>query len=630
LDLHAQPFQCDGDFILSLTNQSPSKLFKLDIMSNGVVDFKELSMGTTDKFINAIGYRTTDNYVYGIDPNKHELYRIDATGNATYITTPDLTPQTIYWAGAITPDGEELLLIGKRNGWICTCDFSRVNLNDYSVTTTTFPNGFPLDVSVTDIAFDPLSGKLYGFDGIDNRFVIIDIEEGKVDQASFTPSETIEGLGALFFDSFGDLYGYGSKVGSDVSNTLFKIDKATGAVLSEAIGPETTNQDGCACSNNIDLRKRVFPEIAYACTEVQYVFEISNTSRSPQFNASFNDILPEDFTIKEIVYNPYNGNVLSGVGTNVLHIGAMEIPTGIDSIIIRVALGPNTRGFYGNQASINNLPESLGYSALSDNPLTLAKDDSTILFIKPLDVNLQLDTIGLCLTDTIILDASTDGVTYKWDDGSTNSSRSISEQGVYHVTISLGCASASDTVVVLDEFLKLELGQDQEIVLGDSILIQPDIRAYGELKYSWTDPLGNSLSCLNCPSPYASPTSNLTYHLRIMDEFGCMAEDSIGVSLYINRQLYVPSVFSPNNDGVNDEFYVYGDSKARILTFQIFDRWGNKVFEQFGGEINDSNQGWDGTFKEQELAPAIFAYSSEIEFADGVVTQLRGFVTLIK
>jgi gliding motility-associated-like protein len=76
-------------------------------------------------------------------------------------------------------------------------------------------------------------------------------------------------------------------------------------------------------------------------------------------------------------------------------------------------------------------------------------------------------------------------------------------------------------------------------------------------------------------------------HLSVINEFGC--ENTTEIDLVVNGiLLYVPNAFSPNGDGVNDVFkpVVVG---ANNYTLQVFDRWGNLIFE-----TNDVNQGWDG------------------------------------
>ena len=631
MNMSAQPFECDGDFILSFTQQSPSSLYRLviDPVSGSVV-FDPLSTSHTGKIINAIGYRTTDNYVYGIDPNSHELYRVDASGTATYLTTLPLTHQTVYWAGDITPDGQYLILMGKINGWICTCDFVRVNLDDYSTEIMIVPNVSAAEFICTDLAFDPVSGELFGFDNLENKFFTIDPQSGVVDLTRFGPSNPIDALGAIFFDAFGNIYGYGSEVGVPISNVLFRVDKETGAVLDKAYGPETTGQDGCACSNNVELRKLVYPLEAFPCDEVTFVFQIANASRVPVVGTSFMDVMPVDFTITEIVHNPYPGNVVSGIGSNILSIENMDIVPGIDSIVVKVEIGPSAFGPYRNQASIGNLPASLGEETLSDNPSTLTIGDSTDLFIHPFSDNAGRDTVGMCASDQITLSAGVNNVSYLWDDGSTDSTRLIDQEGMYWVRISNNCLSVYDTFVVIGRSLAIDLGPDMVINLGDSVMLDPDLISFGFTSYQWTDPLMNSIACITCPQTTAYPVFDVEYTLSAIDEFGCEAEDKIRITIDVDRELYIPNAFSPNFDGINDMLFINSGGNAEVKTFKIFHRWGGLVFQQKGTSVNDSSEGWDGTCKGEPMDNGVYTYYAEIAYADGQVILVAGDVTLVR
>ena len=88
--------------------------------------------------------------------------------------------------------------------------------------------------------------------------------------------------------------------------------------------------------------------------------------------------------------------------------------------------------------------------------------------------------------------------------------------------------------------------------------------------------------------------------------------------------LYVPNAFSPNGDGKNDVFYVYG-SGFRNVHLSIFDRWGEMVFESY-----DVTVGWDGTFSGKTLPPDVFVYEADITFIDGSKKLAKGSVTLVR
>jgi gliding motility-associated-like protein len=88
--------------------------------------------------------------------------------------------------------------------------------------------------------------------------------------------------------------------------------------------------------------------------------------------------------------------------------------------------------------------------------------------------------------------------------------------------------------------------------------------------------------------------------------------------------IYIPNIFSPNNDGNNDILYVRGEN-VKELTFSIYNRWGEKVFES-----HDINKGWDGTQNGKKCEAGVYVYRAEITFKDGKTIMKRGDVTLVR
>lgn len=97
------------------------------------------------------------------------------------------------------------------------------------------------------------------------------------------------------------------------------------------------------------------------------------------------------------------------------------------------------------------------------------------------------------------------------------------------------------------------------------------------------------------------------------------------------QEYYVPNVFSPNGDGVNDWFNLFSDSSiGKIDRLQIFSRWGEIVFESNGGIPNSQYGAWDGNFKGQPVDPAVFVYLIQFSDKAGRKHQLRGDVTVVR
>lgn len=203
--------------------------------------------------------------------------------------------------------------------------------------------------------------------------------------------------------------------------------------------------------------------------------------------------------------------------------------------------------------------------------------------------------------------------------------------GDYYVEIfdANGCTVDSNFVLDMPEELLLELGEDLTIQLGDSVFLNP------QLSFA---PIDSFLWRSNVPSPllelstWSTPIENSYYYLTVWDETGCAVEDKLNVRVKKELDVYVPNSFSPNGDGANDLFTIYARAASvRIVRrFQVFDRFGEKVFVRENFDPNEEPMGWDGRFDGQPMNPAVFVWIAEIEFIDGRVELLYGDVTLMK
>lgn len=97
------------------------------------------------------------------------------------------------------------------------------------------------------------------------------------------------------------------------------------------------------------------------------------------------------------------------------------------------------------------------------------------------------------------------------------------------------------------------------------------------------------------------------------------------------RDVYIPNAFSPNNDGINDHFTVFGGKGIRqVKTLKVFSRWGELIFYGHDFPANDLDFGWDGKFRDKTMQPGVFAWLAEIEFLDGQLLIEKGDVTIVK
>lgn len=205
--------------------------------------------------------------------------------------------------------------------------------------------------------------------------------------------------------------------------------------------------------------------------------------------------------------------------------------------------------------------------------------------------------------------------------------------GRYNLQVKDRFGCILDTSLTLSEPapLTLDLGRDTTIRLGDQIQISPVTNANISRLNSLEWIPGTDLDCTSCFEVWSSPKSDIRYILRIVDENGCNVEDSITIRLILTPEIYVPNVFSPNRDEINDRVIIQTSPLVeRILSFQIFDRWGNKVYHKNDFIPDRSELLWDGSANGKLLNPAVFVYFIEAKLIDGNIFFQRGDISLIR
>ena len=196
-----------------------------------------------------------------------------------------------------------------------------------------------------------------------------------------------------------------------------------------------------------------------------------------------------------------------------------------------------------------------------------------------------------------------------------------------------GCTIDLGMVELIEpEAISVSLDGQYIISAGTPKSLQPLVtNGQGVITYFWSsDTDSTSLSCLDCEQPDILPTIGQTYFLTIIDEEGCSAETSQQILVRQNRAVFVPTGFSPNADGNNDLLTVHGQEGTTVLSFKVFDRWGEVVFEQFNFDINNIALGWDGTYRGQVMNASVFTWIAEVAYPDGVQELVKGHTTLIR
>lgn len=639
--LFAQELVCSGDFILTLSQDADSSHFyfvDIDGGQSAEINFNQFSI-VQSPYLNAIGYRRDEDYIYGIANNTQDLYRVDAVGNATFIQHYDeLDAGAAYNAGDITTNGRYLVVLSGETGAGAWRSKSMLLFDlespDYNLTIIPLVTDSGNEFYSLDIAFDPLTTLLYGYDGRYGRLVTIDLNTGDVDDTTYPVSTDIEAMAALFFDSFGNLFGYAKHLNEPGIKALYQIDKTTGSGTFLLEGPLAAASDGCNCPYRIEMLKSVDPPITTSCSEVIYTFTLANTSEILQEAVRFESYFPPGFTVLEIFDNPYGGNV-SGINSSELIIDDMSISPNIDSFKVKVAIGDINGGIYKSQAELLNLPPAIGYFDTSDDPKTIARNDSTIIEVTPLLLPTEtFEVVSLCPETPLLLDATFEqgAFSYTWDDGTTGPILEVNEPGIYEVNAVNSCEVIDRTfeVVAVDQSFQLDLGENKILSLGDVLSIDPGITAEN-VSYEWSTDGENVLSCTDCPVLNEIVLESAAYHLKVTDENGCTQSDSINIEVRQIYEVFAANAFSPNNDGINDEFFIQGKPGTIINSLSIYDRWGGLVHTSTTGNSDLSSFIWNGEIPGGDIpTTGVYIWVASVQFIDGTEKILTGDLTLLR
>jgi gliding motility-associated-like protein len=210
------------------------------------------------------------------------------------------------------------------------------------------------------------------------------------------------------------------------------------------------------------------------------------------------------------------------------------------------------------------------------------------------------------------------------------------QNGVYQITSldANDCAATEMISIHVPLSISVELGDDQIINLGDSAEIQAVVNlpfdSIASIQWHGID----SIDCPNCLTQIVAPIITTAYSVSVTTADGCADKDSVSVFVASDHDIYIPNIFSPNGDGINDVLTISaGDGVEQITSFEIFDRWGNLVFSVNNISSGSTSISWDGRFKGKEMNAGVFTYKMILTLKGevGDFTELRyGDITLIR
>jgi gliding motility-associated-like protein len=244
-------------------------------------------------------------------------------------------------------------------------------------------------------------------------------------------------------------------------------------------------------------------------------------------------------------------------------------------------------------------------------------------------INATNPTCGL--QNGVINIVSTGGISplnYSWSPnvGVDNNATNLLA-GNYAVTITdnNGCTSSINQTLVTSGTIPLTLTPSTQIIEPNSnIELNANIAGgITDFDISWSPDA--TLSCSDCTNPTASPDGNTTYIVTVTTSDGCIAIDSVRIIVEKPcNGIALPTIFSPNGDGLHDELCMLEPQCVSSVELMIFNRLGELVFK-----TNNPYECWDGTFRNRPAMMGVYAYQlsatsgDQIEIISGTITLVR-------
>jgi gliding motility-associated-like protein len=288
----------------------------------------------------------------------------------------------------------------------------------------------------------------------------------------------------------------------------------------------------------------------------------------------------------------------------------------------------------GSGSAVNNLSAGSYDVIITDaNNCTLQE---TIIVQEPNALNgIAMTTDVTCYgySDGAIIFTAAGGTpiyNYSFSNGDQNGTGQFNNltAGQYDVTITdlNNCTITESAFVSEPDSVIINITPDPVTVkLGDNIQLQTTTNQLGNVTYNWSP--GNGLSCYDCSSPVFGGNYSTEYIVTITTSNGCVGNANVLITVIPNYEIFIPNAFSPNGDGANDEWSIYGNLPGiKQLNVMVFNRIGEKVFES-----TDINFKWDGHYKGISAPPGVYAYVAEFVWVDNHIdNQYRGSLTIVK
>ncbi|MEI9947342.1 MAG: gliding motility-associated C-terminal domain-containing protein [Chitinophagaceae bacterium] len=277
------------------------------------------------------------------------------------------------------------------------------------------------------------------------------------------------------------------------------------------------------------------------------------------------------------------------------------------------------------------IPATTTFYLTVENNFGCKATDSVKIDVRP-DAIFTLSPIDttICKGNSLTL-LATGGNIYTWGPGTGLSSLTIpnptvviNAETIFSVQVTETTCGESATLSSIVRVRDLPIVSSTKSNDIDCSFQFAQLAASGAQKYDWTPVTGlnNALS----QNPIAEPLVTTDYIVKGTDNKGCIAFDTITVNVSAtgNLETFIPTAFTPNNDGKNDCVGVRNLSVNKGFELSIFNRWGQRLFF-----TQNSGDCWDGRYKGEVQPSAVYIYFYKLNTACGNIFK-KGTITLIK
>ena len=263
------------------------------------------------------------------------------------------------------------------------------------------------------------------------------------------------------------------------------------------------------------------------------------------------------------------------------------------------------------------------------------KTDSVLISLFPSPVADAGIDLSLCYGKTAVLNGS-GGTRYQWSPTTDFTSSSdipspslkARQTQTYFLTVwdSRGCESLvpDEVMVNVTPAVKLFAGRDTIVALNQPLQLSvTEVGSAGVTGYTWTPTF--FLDNPSSSTPVANLPADQHYVVTGTTADGCEGKDDIFIKVYKGPEIYVPSGFTPNNDGRNDLLRAIPAGIKELKYFSIFNRWGQVVFT-----TKDARVGWDGKINGREQPAGTYIWVGEaVDYKGNLITR-KGTITIIR